>query len=499
MVQRQDTMPSVKLSEDERRRKKNERDRERRKRKRDDMTEDDMDRYNAEAAERMRKRRAAMSDEAHKQHLAARRRTYAHEQKLAARRKKYAKEKASKSKESEAKQTPWQKRGMMEETHINELVALRSLKNEMDRKRREEQKKTMTEEEKKAVRDAAAERKRKSRAALSSEEHSMVLKERRSQYAKLPIEIWRNLLQNRRDRYQHMTHTQRKEYCQKQSRALRERRARYTPEEKKEEMIANSIRNSLTFVRRGRNRTCQTPGAHLYIQKISKDASERQRNRIITKRTMQLAKLHTSRVKRNLDKEVIKFQSWNSTAERNYILQKQSIAHQPQRYVLYVSKQLEKAKSKFEEACTALKESKSKYALAVKAYNKAIAEAKCGPANVADDNSPDAIGTETNSEPHARTTIMASDSSVDASSNQTKQILTEEDVADDFIHQSTGQYRSIADGVPDHINPETGHYKYGYRKCSKCNEYKFRNYFTEEEAEKKADKRQCVLCMDTNV
>ena len=94
---------------------------------------------------------------------------------------------------------------------------------------------------------------------------------------------------------------------------------------------------------------------------------------------------------------------------------------------------MEKAKSKFEEACTALKEStKSKYALAVKAYNKAIAEAtQCGTANIVDYNSPDAMNTtETILEPQAGTMIMASDmasdSSVDTPSNQTKQISTEQ-------------------------------------------------------------------------
>ena len=57
----------------------------------------------------------------------------------------------------------------------------------------------------------------------------------------------------------------------------------------------------------------------------------------------------------------------------------------------------------------------------------------------------------------------------------TKQSLTEEEVAGDFVHPLTGKYRSATDGVPDRINPKSGHYKYGVRKCSKCNEFKHKN------------------------
>ncbi len=77
-----------------------------------------------------------------------------------------------------------------------------------------------------------------------------------------------------------------------------------------------------------------------------------------------------------------------------------------------------------------------------------------------------------------------------------KTLLTDEEVADDFTHPLTGQYRSVADGVPDHINPVSGHYKYGVRKCSKCKEFKHKDNFTSEEANKTADKRVCQCCME---
>ena len=80
--------------------------------------------------------------------------------------------------------------------------------------------------------------------------------------------------------------------------------------------------------------------------------------------------------------------------------------------------------------------------------------------------------------------------------NKEKQSLSEEDVASDFINQRTGQYRSVTDGVPEYLNHENGHYKFGWRKCSHCNEFKYKNNFTEEEANKKADKRVCYCCME---
>ena len=79
---------------------------------------------------------------------------------------------------------------------------------------------------------------------------------------------------------------------------------------------------------------------------------------------------------------------------------------------------------------------------------------------------------------------------------ETKQTSTEEDATGDFVHPLTGEYRTAADGVPDHINPETGYYKYGVRKCSKCKEFKDKQYFTEEEADKKPSERVCNLCID---
>ena len=120
-------------------------------------------------------------------------------------------------------------------------------------------------------------------------------------------------------------------------------------------------------------------GPALYPE-ISKDASERENGVIISHRKMHMTKLYKSRAQYILNKVIEIFQSWNSTAERNYILQEQSIA-QPPRYVSYVSKQSEKAKSKFEEACTASKESELRYDLALKAYNKAIARTNSGPAS----------------------------------------------------------------------------------------------------------------------
>ena len=80
-----------------------------------------------------------------------------------------------------------------------------------------------------------------------------------------------------------------------------------------------------------------------------------------------------------------------------------------------------------------------------------------------------------------------------------KKRLTEEDVASDFIHPATGQYRSLADNIPDHINPETGYYKYGVRKCSACNEFKRTEDFSPDEAAKRADIRVCNHCMGSRI
>ena len=80
--------------------------------------------------------------------------------------------------------------------------------------------------------------------------------------------------------------------------------------------------------------------------------------------------------------------------------------------------------------------------------------------------------------------------------SKTKQKMTEEDVAGDFIHAATGQYKSLADYVPDHINSKTGYYKYGTRKCSKCKEFKQTYDFSAEELDKNASRRVCDCCLE---
>ena len=75
-------------------------------------------------------------------------------------------------------------------------------------------------------------------------------------------------------------------------------------------------------------------------------------------------------------------------------------------------------------------------------------------------------------------------------------LLSEEEVANDFVHPVTGHYRYITDDVPDYIDPKTGHYKFGIRKCSKCGKLKdTENNYTKEQAKKSARKRICNKCI----
>jgi len=51
------------------------------------------------------------------------------------------------------------------------------------------------------------------------------------------------------------------------------------------------------------------------------------------------------------------------------------------------------------------------------------------------------------------------DGKCDPKTTKKQSLITEEDVAGDFIHATTGQYKSLTDDVPDHINPNTGWFK----------------------------------------
>ena len=63
----------------------------------------------------------------------------------------------------------------------------------------------------------------------------------------------------------------------------------------------------------------------------------------------------------------------------------------------------------------------------------------------------------------------------------------------EFFHPN-GRCRSIADDVPDYINPRTGYYYYGTRKCSKCQNFLTIGDFTWEESDKPAKTRVCIYC-----
>jgi len=91
-------------------------------------------------------------------------------------------------------------------------------------------------------------------------------------------------------------------------------------------------------------------------------------------------------------------------------------------------------------------------------------------------------------------TSEADDKRMEATKKQS--LVSEEDAADGFVHASTGRYKSLADDVPDHINPKMGWYKYGSRKCSKCKAFKQAEEFSTEEANKTADKRVSECCWE---
>ena len=49
--------------------------------------------------------------------------------------------------------------------------------------------------------------------------------------------------------------------------------------------------------------------------------------------------------------------------------------------------------------------------------------------------------------------------------------------------------------IPDYVNLQTGHYKYGIRKCSHCKEFKDKSAFSKEEEKKSAARRICIACI----
>lgn len=56
----------------------------------------------------------------------------------------------------------------------------------------------------------------------------------------------------------------------------------------------------------------------------------------------------------------------------------------------------------------------------------------------------------------------------------------------------------IHDNCPEHIDPFTGNYKPGVRKCSHCKEFKFKKDYTKEEAARPAARRVCNVCLAKN-
>lgn len=78
-----------------------------------------------------------------------------------------------------------------------------------------------------------------------------------------------------------------------------------------------------------------------------------------------------------------------------------------------------------------------------------------------------------------------------------RKLTTEEDANNDFFDPLTGRERRPDDGIPHYINPKTGYYKYGTRKCSMCGQFKERGDFTEEEEKKAAAIRICKICLNT--
>jgi len=68
-----------------------------------------------------------------------------------------------------------------------------------------------------------------------------------------------------------------------------------------------------------------------------------------------------------------------------------------------------------------------------------------------------------------------------------------------FIDASTGPYKSLSDDIPDHVNPETGCYKYGVLNCSTCNVFKQKHDFSSNEVDKRADRRVCNYFLDKDL
>ena len=72
--------------------------------------------------------------------------------------------------------------------------------------------------------------------------------------------------------------------------------------------------------------------------------------------------------------------------------------------------------------------------------------------------------------------------------------LTEDDVVGKFSDIATGKYRVLYDGVQPHINPKTGHYKYGIKKCLVCVKYKDNRGFIDENKES-CSREKYIVCL----
>ena len=60
---------------------------------------------------------------------------------------------------------------------------------------------------------------------------------------------------------------------------------------------------------------------------------------------------------------------------------------------------------------------------------------------------------------------------------------------------SDGSEFGFTNNLPDHIDPLTGQYKTGVRKCSHCKAFKTKGDYTKEEAQKPAARRLCHGCL----
>ena len=365
--------------------------------------------------------------------------------------------------------------------------------NKKARERRMEKKEAMTSDDVKTYNNKEAERRKKSRSAMPAEIRERVLQDRRERYSKLPPEQHATILKDRRDRYRNLdqeerasilqkrrrryveldkekhenilnarrdryrnTSTQqRTEYCLEQKEALRQRRKRYTPEMNQAELDANKIRNKVTR-NQGRILNLEQLRMRPFITRMNPEAPAGISKRENIRRKMIVAKFDNEKFQRKKAKASEEIEIYNRCFNNWATLPE----GKRERYRTHYSKRLKAATAIHDRASLLEEESKIRYASAVAEYT---------------------YGNCLHQEGVLETPTMQSAAAIND---------------DDFhvVNPVTGQYRTIEDGVPAHVNPKTGHYKYGVRKCSKCKQFKEKSHFTEEEANKAAARRVCNVC-----